>query len=416
MNKAKLKNMAKIVFSSAFISLMLAVVPVYAFDGATLSEIKISSKDNYSYKVILKTDKDVAVEKYVTSDNKIVIDLANTKSAEFVNTIYNNTPEIDNVIVQAVANDKVRIFIQGLNIASSKIILDSRNEALDFMGGNNSATSENTNNVPAPKSKTVAPTQTVQENPSTPVINLAEKPTPNLNSNIQKQVKPQYSENNLQADKKNLFNEEKNSDLETVKTSMFGGGSLKKIFSKNGFDWLLRIFAVIFIAIGMFKFISKPKNITIDIASENLKERELELYRAANERKELLARSMGSNYTREKQAKKTTYGANSQYGIKEYQNSQLPPQRLNRPVENTYSDYNKATRLNSALKTTKAPVETRKPVINNSKINQRDTKTAKTNADNIKFLENMAAIYQKSGRADLAQNIRQNIKRTQAAG
>ncbi|HBG49700.1 MAG TPA: hypothetical protein DDW90_09410, partial [Cyanobacteria bacterium UBA9971] len=59
--KTKLKNLAKMVFGAAFVSLMLAVVPVYAFDGATLSEIKISSKDNYSYKIILKADKDVPV-------------------------------------------------------------------------------------------------------------------------------------------------------------------------------------------------------------------------------------------------------------------------------------------------------------------------------------------------------------------
>ena len=124
MNKTKLKNLAVIIFCTAFVSLMMFVVPVYAFDGATLSEIKISSKDNYSYKIVLKTDKDVPVEKYITADNKIVIDLKNTRSAEFVNTIYNNSPEIDNVMVQPVANDKVRVFIQGLNISSSKIILD----------------------------------------------------------------------------------------------------------------------------------------------------------------------------------------------------------------------------------------------------------------------------------------------------
>ena len=173
--KKKLKNMAKIVFSAAFVSLMLAVVPVYAFDGATLSEIKISSKDNYSYKIILKADKDVPVEKYVTSDNKIVIDLKNTRSAEFVNTIYNNTPEIDNVIVQAVAGDKVRVFIQGLNIASSKVILDSRSDTLDFMGDN--ASPVPANNVPAQKPEVTVLTQTAQAKQDIPVINLAAFPT-----------------------------------------------------------------------------------------------------------------------------------------------------------------------------------------------------------------------------------------------
>ena len=416
--KKKLKNMAKMVFSAAFVSLMLAVVPVYAFDGATLSEIKISSKDNYSYKIILKADKDVPVEKYVTSDNKIVIDLKNTRSAEFVNTIYNNTPEIDNVIVQAVAGDKVRVFIQGLNIASSKVILDSRSDTLDFMGDN--ASPVPANNVPAQKPEVTVLTQTAQAKQDIPVINLAQSAAASATTvaAVQEPAKPQYSENTLQTQQDNLLNQE-SSNIETVKNSMVGNAALKKIFSKEGFDWLLRIFAVLFIAVGMFKFISKPKNVTIDLASDNIREREIELYRTANERKELLARSLGSNYTKEKQAKNQAYGANSQYAVREYQNSQLPPQRLNRPVDSginrPVAPKVRASQLNSALKTTKTATETRKPVVNNSKISQKEIKTAKSNVDNIKFLENMAAIYQKSGRADLAHNIRQKINSTRAA-
>lgn len=407
--KTKLKNTAKIVVTSAFIFLMLAVMPACAFEGATLSEIKINSKDNYSYKIILKTDKDVPVQKYVTSDNKIVIDLNNTKSAEFINTIYNNAPEIDNVIVQTVANDKVRIFIQGLNIASSKIILDSRNETLDFVK----------ENIPAPapasintSSELAAPAQNIQESTAKPpIINLSEKPVQAQNTNLQEPAASEYSEDISQE-----LNQQNINDIETVKNSMAGGATLKKIFSKDGFDWLLRIFAVIFIGLGMYKFINKPKNVTIDLSSENMKSREMELYRTANERKEFLSKSLGSNYTKEKQVKNPAYGANSQYGIKEYQNSQLPPQRISRPSESINTGLNRAAKLNSALKTTRTAEETRKPSINNTKINQREIKTARKNVDNIKFLESMAAIYQKSGRLDLAQNIRQSIERTRAAG
>ena len=418
MNKTKLKNLAVIIFCTAFVSLMMFVVPVYAFDGATLSEIKISSKDNYSYKIVLKTDKDVPVEKYITADNKIVIDLKNTRSAEFVNTIYNNSPEIDNVMVQPVANDKVRVFIQGLNISSSKIILDSRTDSLEFMGDNSSAVPANTNNVSALKTETAAPAQNVQQEEPLPVINLGEKSKTALKTTAQEPVRPQYSENNLQTADNNSPNQENN--IETVKISMTGNASLKKIFSKEGFDWLLRIFAVVFIAIGMFKLLSKPKNVTIDLASENMKTREMDLYRTVAERKELVSRSLGSNYTKEKQVKNHAYGANSQYGIKEYQNSQLPPQRLSRPVD---TDINRAVnrkpstqQLNAALKTTRTAADVRKPVVNNSRITQKEIKTVKTNVDNIKFLENMAAIYQKSGRTDLAQNIRQKIQSTRAAG
>ena len=401
MNKIKIP--VKIFLSSAFISLMLVSVPAFAFDGATLSQIKISSKDNYSYKIVLKTDKDVPVEKYITSDNKIVIDLKNTKSAESVNTVYNNTPEIDNVVVQTVSNDKIRVFIEGLNIASSKIILDSRNETLDLAEENNNAIPVN-HVVAKPE-----PSSAVQNMPTTktdaPIINLAQKSDTNLNE-------PLYSKPTALPVEKTSEN-----DIQTVKTSMMSGPSLKKIFSKEGFDWILRIFALIFIAIGAFKFLSKPKNVTVDISAENLKAREIELYRSINERKELLSKSTGSSLNNVNRAKKSTsYGANVQYGVKEYQNSQLPPQRLNRPTENINRGINRSAELNSALKTTKTAAEVRRPAVNNSRVSPKDVKTAKTNIDNVKFLENMAAIYQKSGRDDLANNIRQNIMRTRTAG
>jgi len=427
----KLKNLAKIIYNSAFVFLILTAAPVCAFDGGILSGIKISSKDNYSYKIILKTDKDVPVEKYITSDNKIVIDLKNTKSAEFVNTIYNNTPEIDNVIVQAVANDKVRVFIEGLNISSSKVIVDSRSESLDFIGDNSSMISANANNTTAPKPEIIAATKNLQEEEPLPIVNLTEKTTTNSNTAVEQSVKPQYSENNLQPPQDNLLNTE-NNNIETVKNSMAANASLKKIFSKESFDWLLRIFAVIFIGIGMFKLISKPKNVTIDLASDNMKTREMNLYKTANERKELLAKSLGSNYTKEKQIKNLAYGANSRYGIKEYESSQLPPQRLKRPSEyngiakenepnfanrqNRPSVLAPASQLNTALKTPKTVADSKKSIASSSKINQKEMKTAKANVDNIKFLENMAAIYQKSGRTDLANNIRQKIKSAGTVG
>lgn len=396
-------NKFKIVLGGMFLSIM-AAFPAFAFDGATLSEIKISSKDNYSYKVVLKTDKDVPVQKYVTSDNKIVIDLNNARSAEFVNTIYNNSPEIDNVIVQPVSNNKVRVFIQGLNISQSKIILDSRTEALDLA------------DEPVPTVPAVLPT--ANNTASSPAVETPQ-PAP---SDVQQQAEPPTidlsSANNSQPQEESLFADETASDnkIETVKDSMLATASMKKVFSKEGFDWLLRIFAVIFITIGAVKLFNKPKNITVDLTSaDNLKTRELELYRAMNDRKELLSKSIGSTLPREKQSKKPAYGANSQYAMREYQNSQLPPQRLNRP-ENINPPRRPAAQIKPELKASRPAVETKKPAVSRTKISQPQLNSAKSKADNIKFLENMAAIYERSGRTDLARNIKQNIIRAKAAG
>ena len=64
------------------------------------------------------------------ANDKLVLDLKNIKPAQFVNTQYNNSTSIDNVVIQALPGDRIKIFLNGANIASSKVILDTRNEAL----------------------------------------------------------------------------------------------------------------------------------------------------------------------------------------------------------------------------------------------------------------------------------------------
>lgn len=409
----KCKKLLKIISAAAFIFFIMAIKPASAFDGATLSEIKISSKDNYSYKIILKADKDVPVEKNITSDNQIVIDLKNTRTAESVNTIYNNASEIDNVFVQSIVGNKIRIFIKGLNIASSKIILDSRSEVLDFTeeGGAPAAATA------VSSQQTSQPAQDSQNNSEPPVINLGENTTSNV-------ANTQPSENIMQDINNNAPVEKiDENNTNAVKTSMISAVSLKKMFSKEGFDWLLRIFALIFVIIGAVKLLNKPKNVTIDLSSENLKTRELDLYRSLNDRKELASKSLGSSAAGENFSGKSAYAANAGYGLKEYRNSQIPPQKLNRNTENLNTLYNRATSpvinpemRNTATKMQKNSSAYQKSAVNNSKIGQKEIKTAKTNIDNIKFLESMASIYQKSGRDDLARNIRQNIIRNKTAG
>jgi len=433
----KVKKLIGVILGSAGI-LLLTAAPVLAFDGAILSEIKISSKDNYSYKITLITNKDVRIQKNVTSDNKIVIDLDNTRTAESVNTIYNNSPEIDNVIVQPVSNNKVRVFIEGLNISSSKVVLDSRSQSLNLADETvplSSASIDN-NNVKQPEAPKNVESTKVED--ITPVINLSDYPI--TQKDVSKTSSAPAEDNIISADENNL---------ETEKTAVISGAMLKKIFSKQGFDWFLRIFAVIFIIIGAIKILGRQRNVIVELSSENLKLKELELYRAANDRKELLSKSLGSNFAKENQADKKAYGANSYHGIKEYQNSQIPPSKLSRPVDINEMKISPRTRIpaslekdlqkspakqgssstpltssppnNAPLKRQQSPVasaqalQTKAPAANKTQINQKEIKTARTQAENIQFLETMASIYQKSGRNDLAQNIKQSILKSKTA-
>jgi hypothetical protein len=101
-----------------------------AFDGAVLKAIKVDRAPNWDYVITIKADKDIPVKKYIMANDKLVLDLKNVKPAQFVNTMYNNSTSIQNVVIQPLSGDRIKIFLNGHNIAASKVILDTRNEAL----------------------------------------------------------------------------------------------------------------------------------------------------------------------------------------------------------------------------------------------------------------------------------------------
>jgi len=463
----KSKKIIRII-SGSLLMFLVTAAPVFAFDGAILSEIKISSKDNYSYKVTLKTNKDVYVQKNTVSDNKIVIDLNNAQPAEFVNTIYNNSPEINNVIVQPVSKDKVRVFIEGLNISSSKVILDSRNISDITEKGyqppaasatdNTLLSNQNANNTPAPQTIEQETPKTAVQNvdiidkakakeDGVPVIDLSDYHIPGKD----KKSSALLNDSGISP--------EENADG-VSQSALMTKAMLKKVFSRTGFDWLLRIFATIFIVVGILKLFSRPKKVTVGLSSENIKLKELEMYRSANGMKELLSKSMGSQATREQQIN-NAYSTNSNYGVKEYQNSQLPPKKMRRPVvdledmklsprhraiynlpESNYdSQYNEEFQPQEFAQHNSSPIaydtaliqnellrkqqvqqasgnlalKTKPSLAGSQKISKKEIDSAKAKGENVQFLETMASIYEKSGRNDLARNIRQSIVKVKTA-
>lgn len=246
---------------------LLTGVSADAFDGAILKGIEIGSQDGHNYKIVVKTSRDVPVKKYITAADKIVLELENIKPAQYVNTVYQNATGIDHVIVQPSSGDKLRIFLQGLDIAAGKVILDTRDEVLSAL-----------------ETPTVSkPTTTVDDSI---IIDLSDKPQKPVNSinKVKSVVTPDIS------------------------------GSQTDVF-----DWALRILAGIIIIIAGFKFLKKPKNVEVKLSSE--KPEENELLKSMERRRELLTKSLGTAPA----PKKTAPPAYNHYGLKEYRNSQLPP-------------------------------------------------------------------------------------------
>jgi hypothetical protein len=390
--------------------------------NALLSGIEINPSDNNSYQIVLKSDKKVPFKKIVTADDKIVLELSGIKAAGNVETIYNNAANIDHVIVHPSGNDSVRIFLQGSNVSSSKIAFENQPGSLGFL-------SEPASEVQGQ----ITPQETVSENTAGTADNTqtalqAETQAQVIDNNNSAQNKQEetivldkpvsnFSQNSLQS---NPLAEEENAD--TSLTEAYPSlGMVKNLFSKANLDWLLRFGVFILLIIVSIKLLKPRKNIKIDLSTET-KSRDISLLNSLN--RDILSRGTGNMPSLKAGASlKASGNTLSNYGIREYQNSQVSPYKNSSGLQ-AKGNYT-ASGLSKPKPFTKVPSS---PIL--SKPSSARTNTlvrpavgngemikAKSNVDSMKFLETMAKIYERNGRADLAQNInssiaqgRQNIK------
>jgi len=406
MNKVrKTKQFLTAAILSAGIYASFSVIPVYAA-VATLSGIEISPASDGSYQINVKTDKEVSVEKYITSGNKIVLDLKNTRPASFVSTVYNNASKVDHIIVQPVSDEEVRVFIQGTNIASSNISLSARVQPQDSLNQINlPATSKAVNNVQNGNNINTINTKSA--------ASVNQEPQTSQSSEEQQTIVLDRPVDNYKpiatGEEEDIQNEE--TPVQSMQKEIGSSVSLKKIFSTNVFDWLLRFLMLAFIMISAYKLFGPKKNVKINLSSE--RNRELDLLRSLNKKQGLIGPGLKGQQVN--QIKNPGYSSLSQYGLREYQNSQFPPSDMAVSTPKLRNQFNipKTSMKNEALlkSSRSSNVSTasaaKTPV--SSKIKNSDVTSAKINIDSKKFLETMAKIYEKSGRVDLAQGIQNNI-------
>lgn len=401
---------------------MLSVSPCSAFDGATLSKIDINSDLSGNYNITLKTDRKVNFQKHITADNKIVLDIKNTRPADFVNTIYNNASRIDHVIVQPGSGNSVRIFIQGSGVSSSKIGLTTGRDLDGFL------TQSTASQTPAVSNFSAQPlTQAVKKEQAPVVENLNPIVQPAQAATIEKQQvsKPEPKQpETLELTKPvdefkpvESFGDENTEEasLNAVQNSMMPKFSLSSIFSTSILDWVLRFGVLALLLAGAFKlFAPKSKEIKIDLnGGGDLRSRELDLYKSLNNKRDLIGVGLKSSGRPSSPTRNIPgYSSMSQYGMREYQNSNVNP--VNRNMARPAVKQEKAfvpQKVQNIPVTQKVDIPKPAVALNRPKVSNTDMAQAKVNIDNIKFLENMAKIYEKSGRTDLAQGIQSSIIR-----
>lgn len=347
MGNTYFKGMVKLTLLLAMCLGCFCFDKAFAANEAVLSGLEIKPSATGSYEVILNTDKPVPIKTKANSSDKLEINLKGVKPSESVNTLYRDVANIDLVLVKP-QNDNIQIFIEGKDVASSDISFSST------LLQDVTKTAENEIELNDPLDT------------YTPVVSTESE-------------------------------EEGNSIYDNV-SSLGIMSFLKNTFAKSNMGWLLCLGAMAIFSYSRIRAKKEEEEINIPLAmnkgiNRDLRERDLELYGNLSKASSLVEERM--------RAKR-----NSSYGIREYQNSQINPN----------ARFNRATPLSPSLTSTKSSLQPRmssstktRTAQSTMQVNKQDTRQAELNLNNIKFLEAMTQIYEKSGRVDLANNLQNQL-------
>lgn len=328
-----------------------------------------------TYNIVLSADRAVDVKKNIQAPNKVTLDMKGIRASKTLNTVYNNASNVDTVMVENTSNG-LSIFFQAENAQDASITFDSI--------------------IPAATAKAAEP----------------QKQQVKLNSPIDTYA-PIYREELAQGKTSSLFDkitkksEPMDSELEDNANDM--SDTMNKIFSYG----LLGLLG--FAVVRLLK--RKEPDMKIGL-SQGLTEG---LNEGANLRELNTFGNPADNYTgAEKPFTTVNYGLNAYK--KENQNPyEDEPVHFHNPrLQNYVSPLLRnqqialqrqlaRSRQNTATAVTEpaiAPVRKNTTPVNKAPVNQNNP-----NIDNLKFLESMTAIYEKSGRHDLAQGLKTSLSK-----
>ena len=351
-----------------FIGLIISMLTVCAEENVLQTIEIVPVKDTYN--IVLVADKSVDVKKTVQAPNKITLDMKGIRASKTLNTIYNNVSNVDTVMVENVGNG-VSVFFQAENAQGASISFDSLAPAL-------------------PAKNTEAAKQQVKL--SSPIDSYA----------------PIYREDAAQEKTSSLFNKitQKSSSMSSEIQDSVGEASdtMNNVFS-YGLVGLL-IFAVI----RLFK--RKEPEMKVGL-SQGLAEREIDMYKGAS------PVANNSYMSTDKPFTTVNYGLNAYKKENENPYEQMPihnprlhqyvsPLLRNQMAQAAMQQQLAQLRPNTATATIpqQAPIKKHTTPVNTAPVNQGNP-----NIDNLKFLESMTAIYEKSGRHDLAQGLKASLSK-----
>lgn len=342
---------------------------------AILNGIEVKPLNN-SYEITLNTDQAIPLKTNSPDSNKMVIDLKNIMPSKSVNTVYNNASNIDHVLIQPVGDD-LRITIQGLNVAAANVLLN------------------------APK----VPSDLIAAPPTTEItLNRAiDSYTP---------ITPEEGEADF-GDILSLTNID-----------------LKNLMTPSGLGWLFGLGIIMFFLLRSMKE-TKEQAKKYEFSPKDILRQKSELKKAAADVDVYAEISKAQNKFNESLKRKQSLPKQNislqSYGMKEYQNSQINPYNqisknpgASTPIQQSTTapkpTMNKLQEAVQAINQKNASIQAREeeqvstPIAVKPTITNKEIQRAEARLNNVRFLENMTQIYEKNGRIDLAQNIREKIR------
>ena len=315
-----------------------------------------------TYNIVLVSDKAVDVKKTIQGSNKITLTMKDIRASKALNTIYNNVSNVDSVLVEPQGNG-LKIFFQADNASAATVTFDAL----------------------------VA---------SAPIAPVKSAKSLKLNNPIESYA-PIYHEEVEAPKTSSLFKKLKSSSALTEIKETLDEDSVNDFGSKAISYGLIGLLA--FAVIRLFK--RKEPEMKIGL-SQSLNEREINMYRGAS--------PIAPSYTTATEKPFTTIN----YGLNAYQKENLNPYE-SEPItfhNQNLRNYTAQVKQDLPIQTLNRPVQTA-PVTQpmqrkmTTPVNTAPVNQSNPNVDNLKFLESMTAIYEKSGRHDLARGLKASLNK-----
>ena len=339
--------------------MLFSTITSFATDNV-LQTIEIEPvKDTYN--ILLVSDKAVDVRKTIQGNNKITLTLKDIRASKTLNTVYNNVSNVDTVLVEPQGNG-ISIFFQADNASEATVTFDALIA--------NNMNKKFTQNI-------------------------------KLNNPIESYA-PIYKEDYEDVKTSSLFDKLKaNSAITSIKQDFEEESVADKTNKAVSFSLIgLLVFAVF----KLFKRREPEMKIGL---SQSITDREINLHRNAL--------AMQQNHTNDMSYASVNYGLNAYQKENRNPYESAPVEFHNPRLRNYHTAVPQAHTMSQSVA---KPIQTQTVVsqaiqakkmttpVNSAPVNQSNP-----NIDNLKFLESMTAIYEKSGRHDLARGLKASLSK-----